>query len=185
MTKGPKNSIFSKTTDFPSPFAYNLDNFANKSSIKSYRFGSDKKLKDIRSITPGAGYYEHKEIFGKEGKKVSLRGKPKSRESNNLLCPGYYNPSIKIIKPNNSNGFKYHKGEKYLLLKNSNPSPADYTPEKNCVSNFKNIPKWSMGNKSLSTSLYGRLEKIHGNKPAPGDYNLNNSIIEGPKVKKS
>ena len=140
-------------------------------------------MKPIRSITPGPGNYEQKSNFGFNGKVFSLRGKPKRNDSTDAPGPGAYDPrdniskpSAKTVKINPSNSFVENK------IKEIVPGPGQYTPEKNFVSSFKNIPKWTLGDKVLSTSFHGVLEKIHGSIPAPGNYDLNRNLSEGRKV---
>lgn len=139
-------------------------------------------MKPIRSITPGPGNYEQKPKFGYEGKTVSLRGKPIRDDSTDAPGPGAYDPrepkpsakSIKIMNPSKS-AVEYK-------VKEVVPGPGQYTPEKHFVSNSKNIPKWTLGDKVLGSSFHGVLEKIHGSIPAPGNYDLDRSLGDGPKV---
>jgi Sperm-tail PG-rich repeat len=97
--------------------------------------------------------------------------------------PGAYVPKD-ISKPS-TKSFKIMNPSKSTVdttSKNLIPGPGQYTPERYALSNNKNLPKWTMGNKTASSSLYGRLEKTHGSTPAPGNYDLNRSLGEGPKV---
>lgn len=142
-------------------------------------------MKPIRSTTPGPGNYEQKAKFGYEGKIVSLRGKPKRKDSTDAPGPGAYEPKdpqpsakcIKIMNPS--------KSVVETKIKDIVPGPGQYTPEKHYVSNSRSIPKWTLGDKVPSASFHGVLEKIHGSIPAPGNYDLNRSLNEGPKVIRS
>ena len=103
-----------------------------------------------------------------------------------LPGPGAYDPrdhyvksstkSFKIMNPSRSVTNTEMQVKGYL------PGPGQYTPEKHALSSHVNLPKWTMGNKNSSSGIYARLEKIHGNNPAPGNYDLNRSLGEGPKV---
>ncbi len=88
------------------------------------------------------------------------------------------------MRPNNTDGFKFYKEKKYYLSKNNIPGPGDYTPEKNSSSNYKSVPKWTIGNKYLNTSLFGSFEKSNEDKPVPTKYKFSKNMGEGgPKVK--
>lgn len=139
-------------------------------------------MKPIRSITPGPGKYEQKPKFGYEGKIVSLRGKPIRNDSTDAPGPGAYNP--KEPKPS-AQSIKIMNPSKYVIenkVKDFVPGPGQYTPEKHFVSSSKNIPKWTLGDKALSTSFHGVLENIHKSIPAPGNYDFDRSLGDGPKV---
>jgi len=115
-----------------------------------------------------------------------MRGKKIYRNSSmDLPGPGAYDPRDYLVKPNTAS-VKIMNPSRSMTsneIKDYIPGPGQYSPEKNYVSNVKNIPKWTMGTRTMSSSLYGRLEKIHGNNPAPGNYDLNRSIGDGgPKV---
>lgn len=141
-------------------------------------------MKPIRSITPGPGNYEQKSKFGYEGKIVSLRGKPIRKDSTDAPGPGAYDPKDHVSKPSTKT-VKIMNPSKSTLeykVKEFVPGPGQYTPEKNYVSSTKNIPKWTLGDKVPSSSFHGVLEKIHGSIPAPGNYDLDRSLGDGPKV---
>lgn len=92
--------------------------------------------------------------------------------------PGAYEPSD-LNKPN-PKSFKISTRSSSHINKGSllNPGPGHYKPNK--IQN--NIPKWTMGSKSISTSFIGRLEKMNKDNPAPGNYDVSKSINEGIKV---
>ena len=71
------------------------------------------------------------------------------------------------------------KTETFAPLNPDNPGPGNYAPEK--INNNKQH-KYSMGANNVSTSLHGKLEKSNRNKPGVGDYDVNKSQKEGPKV---
>ena len=59
-----------------------------------------------------------------------------------------------------------------------NPAPGNYSPKmKN-----GNGSKFSMGATNSTTGIHGRNEKSHRNKPGVGDYDVNKSLKDGPKV---
>lgn len=157
-----------------------------KSTSRSANFGSDVKLKSIRSITPGPGNYNQKQFFGYEGKKITITGRhSKQNTSTDLPGPGAYEPKVEILKPS-TKGFKISKTSRPGTNFGKNlPGPGHYAPSKQSLSNFKHVPKWTMGNKSENSSLFARIKKIHGDTPAPGNYDLIRGIGEGPKVRKN
>jgi hypothetical protein len=89
--------------------------------------------------------------------------------------PGAYDTNY-VIKPNPIS-FKIDNITNNKSNKKPVPGPGHYSPEKKSSN-----PKWTMGSKSESTSLIGRLKKLHEGNPAPGNYEIKNSP-EGPKVK--
>lgn len=144
-------------------------------------------MKLARSFTPGPGNYDHKEFFGTGGIKPTIRGKNLIRNSSNIKIPGpgEYEPKDSLSKPN-TKSFKIKNPSNTVSIyekKKNLPGPGHYTPEKKGLSNFGSLPKWTMGNKNTNFSVFSRINKIHGNIPAPGNYDVNMSIGEGaPKV---
>lgn len=178
--KSSQRDIFNKSTVSPGPkYIYEKD--LNKSSTKSFKFGTDKKMKPERSLTPGPGNYESKPVFGKEGKKNSIGVKTE------LINSSKYNPGVGTYdlseknKPN-PKSYKIMKGKRpdtFLPKDPDFPAPCDYTPEKR----IKNTqPKWTLGKKDTVTSLHGKLEKSHRDKPSVGSYNIDKHLKDGPKV---
>jgi len=147
------------------------------------KFGSDGKLKGTRSFTPGPGNYDHKQYLGNDGKKITITGKASLNKSlSDFPGPGAYQPKIETFKPT-AKGFKiFNPSRSGKDFRKDLPGPGHYKPKNHTLSNIKHVPKWSMGNKNPNYGLYARLEKIHGEIPAPGNYDLNRSIGEGPKV---
>lgn len=93
--------------------------------------------------------------------------------------PGAYEP--KETNRPNPKSFKISSRSSSTIVKGNvnNPGPGEYNPA--IVKH--NLPKWTMGSKSQKNGLFGRLEKIHADNPAPGIYNVNKSFNDGPKVK--
>jgi len=186
ITKTPRKDNFVNETVSPGPATYYQDNYPAKNTTRVIKFSIDEKLKPVRSITPGPGNYDTKPAFGYEGKIVSLRGKPSYLDSSkDLPGPGAYNPKDDYTKLNTKASVKLMNPSKSVThkeLKEIMPGPGQYSPDNRIVSNFKNIPKWTLGNKTLSSSLYTKLDKIHGALPAPGEYDLDRSLGDGPKV---
>ena len=57
-----------------------------------------------------------------------------------------------------------------------NPAPGNYSPK------VKQAGGFSMGATNSTTGIHGRNEKSHRNKPGVGDYDVNKSLKDGPKV---
>ena len=160
---------------------YQYEKDPGKNSVKSYKFSNDERMKGVRSITPGPGNYETKPAFGKEGKKSSMGLKTELINSSKYNPgPGTYNLADKN-KPN-PKGYKIVEGKKqetFAPKDPENPGPGQYTPDK--VNNTK-LPKWSMGTNNVSTSHHGIIEKSLRGNPGVGDYDVNKSLKNGPKV---
>jgi len=178
--KSTQRDVFNETTVSPGP-KYTYEKDLGKPSARAYKFSNDEKMKSIRSITPGPGNYETKPVFGKEGKKNTMGLKTE------LINSSKYNPgpgTYNLAEKNKTNPKSYKmvdgkRQETFVPKDPDNPGPGCYTPEK--VVN-KNNPKWSFGEKTVSTSMHGKLEKSHGGKPAPGSYEVNKALKDGPKV---
>ncbi len=99
-----------------------------------------------------------------------------------LPGPGSYDPRDEFIRPSSS-CIKINPSKSITSnsFKDYLPGPGQYSPEKNS-SNKKTIPKWTIGGKTNTSSLFYKLEKEHRDNPAPGNYDLNRSIGDGPKV---
>ena len=83
----PRKSQFEKKTiDTPGPGRYKDESFKNL-AVKnaSFSFGKDLKSKNVKSITPGPGYYltSQENTFGKTTPKFSM-AKSKRPDDNNL-----------------------------------------------------------------------------------------------------
>lgn len=181
--KSIKKENFSKISENPGPGQYVYDIDPIKSSSRSVKFGLDVKYKSIRSNTPGPGNYDQKHYFGNEGKRITINGRYVNQNPHaDLPGPGAYEPNVEIYKPS-AKGFKMINPSKSGFdFRKDLPGPGHYKPNKESLSNFKHVPKWTMGNRTENSSLFNRIQKMHGDTPAPGNYDLNRSIGEGPKV---
>ncbi len=156
-----------------------------KSSSQGFKFSNDEKLKGSRNLTPGPGDYNLDSKIGKGSNKFSMGMKTNSKIFLPVDNPGPGAYNINDVTRPNTKSFKIRTNSSSTLsrsyyknaLSGSGPGPGQYSPEKKI-----NNPKWTMGSKSESTGLYGRLIKIHEGKPAPCDYNLNKTS-NAPKVK--
>lgn len=178
--KSKQRDVFNETTPSPGP-KYLCEKGQEK--IRAFRFSNDEKMKSLRSITPGPGNYEIKPAFGREGKKNTMGIKTEEINSSK------YNPGVGSYNIADKNK---HKPKSYKIMDGKRiepfqpkdpdlPGPGQYTPDK--LTN-KNLPKWSMGEKTVSSSLHGKLEKANRGKPAVGSYDIERSQKDGPKVKK-
>lgn len=178
--KSSQRDVFNTSTVSPGPI-YEYEKDISKTA-RSYKFSNDEKMKPIRSLTPGPGNYETKPAFGKEGKKNTMGIKTEPINSSKYNPgPGTY--SIAEKNKTNPKTYKIMDGKKQEVFAPKDPDlpgPGLYTPQK--VSR-NHQPKWSIGKKDYVTSLHGKLEKSHGNKPAPGSYEINTALKDGPKVK--
>ena len=158
----------------PGPGRYNGDINTTNLQHPKYSFGKEKRVTDKINENPGPGNYMHKEYVGREGRKISIGLKFKSKSTENIPGPGQYTtdnydpilkklPDIKIGKANRfstSNLFE------------DNPGPGQYDNDK--VKYVKlNKPSWKIG-----TSKRKPLSDIVES-PGPGEYNISKNIGDG------
>ena len=158
----------------PGPGRYNGDINTTNLQHPKYSFGKEKRVTDKINENPGPGNYMHKEYVGREGRKISIGLKFKSKSTENIPGPGQYTtdnydpilkklPDIKIGKANRfstSNLFE------------DNPGPGQYDNDK--VKYVKvNKPSWKIG-----TSKRKPLSDIVDS-PGPGEYNISKNIGDG------
>ena len=182
LGKSSQRDVFNQTTPSPGPI-YMIDKDCGKESSKAFKFLQDKKMKSIKSITPGPGNYNTRSLFGSEGKKNTIGMRTEFINSSKYNPgPGTYN-----IAEKNKNKIKTYKivsGERqdaFLPKDPELPGPGHYCPKK--IDNTNQL-KWSIGCKSVSTSLHGKLEKSNRDTPAPGSYEVYKSINDTPSVYK-
>ena len=176
MGKSEKKGFYKQSVTSPGPIYYYEDDVV-KSSSKGFKFSNDEKLKGIRNTTPGPGNYDHGSYIGKGANKFSMGMKTSSKINIPSDNPGPGAYEINDFNKPNPKSFKISTKSSSNINRNNIPGPGQYSPEKKT-----NNPKWTMGSKSESTSLYGRLEKLHEGTPAPGNYDVCKTF-EGPKVK--
>ena len=158
----------------PGPGRYSGDINTTNLQHPKYSFGKEKRVTDKINENPGPGNYMHKEYVGREGRKISIGLKFKSKSTENIPGPGQYTtdnydpilkklPDIKIGKANRfstSNLFE------------DNPGPGQYDNDK--VKYVKvNKPSWKIG-----TSKRKPLSDIVDS-PGPGEYNISKNIGDG------
>jgi hypothetical protein len=139
-------------------------------------------MKSARSLTPGPGNYEIKEVFGKEGKKNAM-GIRTQEINSSKYNPGVGSYNIAEKNKHKAKTIKIMDGKRKEAFEPKDPDlpgPGQYTVDK---STKTNLPKWTIGENTVSSSLHGKLEKSNRNKPAVGSYDINKSLKEGPKVK--
>ncbi len=184
--KSEKKAFYEQSMKTPGPNYYNNNNdkennnnnIIKKELNKGFKFSIDGRIKDLRSTTPGPGNYNIDSNIGKgDAYKFSMGIKLISKINlpPNYPGPGAYNMND-ISKPN-SKSFTISNLSPSKNNKKMIPGPGHYSPEKKT-----NNPKWTMGSKSHSTSIIGRLKKLQEGNPAPGNYEISKSK-EGPKVK--
>lgn len=180
MGTSTQRDVFNETTASPGPkYIYQKK---PTETTKSYKFASDRKMKSPRSITPGPGNYETKTPFGKEGKKNTM-GMRTEEINSSKYNPGVGSYNVAERNKPKAKGYKIMDGKKEEVFKPKdpdNPGPGLYTPSK--VDKSKQ-PQWTMGAHTPATSLHGKNQKSHGDKPAPGQYDHNKSLKDGPKVR--
>jgi len=125
----------------PGPGAYNSSE--KSKSGPRYGFGSSNRNKEGSSVSgtvPGPGAYQVNDKVGKEGRKYTLSGRPKSAgKQANIPGPAAYNPKIAEKKSGFTFGAasgKVDDKEKKIV-----PGPGQYTVDKYSTVK-KSSPSW-------------------------------------------
>ena len=163
------------TNKSPGPGKYNNNNEITNIQHPKYSFGREKRITDKINDNPGPGSYKHKEYVGKEGKKISVGLKFKSKSMEYIPGPGQYEsinydsvlkklPDIKIGT------------EKRFSTSNINaedPGPGQYDDADKLKYVKINKPSWKIG-----TSLRKPLNDVVDS-PGPGKYDISTNIGDG------
>ena len=162
------------TNKSPGPAQYSGDINTTNVRHPKYSFGKEKRVTDKINDNPGPGNYKHKEYTGKEGKKISMGLKLKSKSMEYIPGPGQYktdnyNPILKKL-PDIKIGTEKRFSTSNLFA--DNPGPGQYNND--YVKYVKlQKPSWKIG-----TSLRKPLNDIIDT-PGPGEYNISQNIGEG------
>ena len=159
----------------PGPGNYNCDINTTNVQHPKYSFGREKRITDNNNDNPGPGSYKHKEYVGKEGKKISMGLKLKSKSMEYLPGPGQY-------KTNNYNmilkklpDIKIGTAQRFSTsnLFSESPGPGQYN-DADMVKFVKlKKPSWKIG-----TSSRKPLNEL-GDSPGPGRYDISKHIGDG------
>jgi hypothetical protein len=170
-----KRANFSNSPKSPGPANYKYDLSSTNIHHPIYSFGKEKKLLTENNVNPGPGSYKYKEYIGKEGKKISIGLKTKSKSMECIPGPGQYKisnydnilrklPDIKI-------GMEKRFSTPYLFT--DNPGPGEYNDEEKIKNVKLKKPSWKIG-----TSSRKPLIEITES-PGPGKYNISKNIGDG------
>ena len=177
---GKRESLECKSTKYvPGPGAYKITENKNSSSHK-FIFSKGKREGILnKSFAPGPGNYVIKGIFGNEGTKPTMQGRPTSApKEGRMPGPGAYNPNKKTNAPSYKISMQTRKD-----VLNSNmhvPGPGQYKSDSfTFASNMTKAPKWKIG-KDKRDNI-----KLNLSVPGPGTYGVKTTIGEGPKTQLS
>ena len=170
-----KKKDFGDASKSPGPGNYNNDINSTNIQHPKYSFGREKRMSDNNNGNPGPGSYKHKEYIGRDGNKISMGLKGKSKSMECIPGPGQYQTSNydNILRklPNIKIGKQKRFYDSYFLT--DNPGPGQYNDAEKIKNVKLNKPSWKIG-----TSLRKPLIDIIDS-PGPGNYNLSKNIGEG------
>jgi len=123
-----------------------------------------------QSEMPGPGMYTGSlETFGKNGKAVSIRGKPKTDYSTIAPGPGAYNSKAEFVK-SASQQYKMSRAERSTLLSKSiseMPGPGMYSGDLH-----------SFGRGAAAVTIQGKYSRDDSTiAPGPGSYNRKDEVV--------
>ena len=159
----------------PGPGRYNCDINTTNIQHPKYSFGREKRISDNNNDNPGPGSYKHKEYVGKEGKKISMGLKLKSKSMEYIPGPGQYKTNNYNIVLKKLPDIKIGTAQRFSTsnLFSDNPGPGQYN-DADMVKYIKlKKPTWKIG-----TSLRKPLSDV-GDSPGPGRYDISKHIGEG------
>ena len=163
-------------TKTPGPGKYDNDNlnFTNINHPK-YSFGKEKRISSNNCDLPGPGSYRHKEYVGKEGKKISMGLKFKSKSMENLPGPGQYQASNLDATLKKLPDIKIGTAKRFSSTNifADCPGPGQYNDQEMVKYVKINKPSWKIGT-SIRKPLTGHRES-----PGPGAYNISKDIGKG------
>ena len=144
------------------------------------KFGKATRNYQNKTIlfNPGPGTYAIPSDIGRESPSYSLSPKRENnitRVKGKVPGPGSYNPdsSFSLRAPPNC---KFGSGQRISvdLSKTQIPSPLEYIPKEDMISNKRNAPAFGFGT--------SRRPDLSRNKesPGPGNYSIPSKIKEGP-----
>ena len=156
---------------------------ANRKDIVDFSKTSSsfKHKNDIKALDPGYYQVNYSQTFGKEGPKISLRGKPKNAKKLDTPGPGGYNQDKAknyTMKHNPSIGIGYGKRTDITAIaKKKNVPDCTYT-----------APGFDVSNKSkIGAHTFDKAERMPKKKvggPGPGSYHIPCSFANTPEYSK-
>ena len=159
----------------PGPGQYNGDIDTTNIHHPKYSFGREKRVTDKINENPGPGTYKHLEYTGKEGKKISIALKYRSKSTERLPGPGQYASYNYNMVSKKLPDIKIGKAKRFItdnqLAENPGPGQYDITHGIKFIKLTK--PSWKIGT-SIRRPLNEAIET-----PGPGNYELNSQIGEG------
>ena len=193
ITPGPGNYEIRKDKDLKVPssiFGHEKKFFSSKEAILTpgpgqyggnidttnihhpkYSFGKEKRVTDKINENPGPGAYKHLIYTGKEGSKISMGLKYKSRSTTDFLPgPGQYSSYNYNMVSKKLPDIKIGKAKRFISDNASaeNPGPGQYETSVKFTKIQK--PSWKIGT-SIRRPLNEAIET-----PGPGNYNLTSEI---------
>lgn len=168
-------SIPKEAIQKPGPGMYSTSEPLGKSA-QMFSFGKELRADRGRPMTPGPGQYQAKVYVGKEAPKITMSSRPQTSKIQRIPGPGQYDSHMnnKLNPPSFRIGSE--KREVFKCLQ-TNPGPAQYSPQNNVISTRPKSPNWKIGSSQREWS-----GDISAN-PGPGNYNTSRGLGEGPKVK--
>ena len=151
----------------PAPGDYKLNSNPIKIRNPKYSFGKEnRKYFEIKKLDPGPGSYNHEEFIGRQGPKISISKKLKSKYIDINIGPGQYNNTdLNFYKPK-APITKIGKTKRFNILSTS-PGPSDYDYIKSISLTKRTEPRCKIG-----TAIRRPLGKEDKNIPGPGKYNI-------------
>lgn len=149
-----------------------------KRTGQSWKFGTAEAFNNVpRTDSPGPGAYEINPAIGDSKPKFSFGVKTNNSKLNDTPAPGNYEPKFDFIsdKGNQSMGTSFGKNSRFYSTKDETTlGPGLYEP---------NIPK-SRCNIVFGKDRRDKFDKLKGDMPGPGNYEISGAIEEGLKKKR-
>ena len=171
-----KKFFSSKESDLvPGPGQYNGDINTTNIHHPKFSFGREKRVTDKINENPGPGAYKHLLYTGREGRKISMGLKNKSKSTESLPGPGQYTTYNYNIVSKKLPDIKIGKAKRFIIDNSAadNPGPGQYETSDGIKFTKLQKPSWKIG-----TSVRRPLNEA-SETPGPAKYNLSSEIGVG------
>lgn len=181
--KEKKDGITSTDCKFtPGPGDYNNQSLLSSRINPKFSFGKELRVKEDQYINccPGPGDYKFKEYIGKEAPKITISSKFNRQFSAACLIPGpgqYNQTTCSVLSKAPSYKIGTATRDPINKLKETNPGPGQYVPDKCTNAVRAKTPSWLIG-----TSQRLPLNPSDPSFPGVGNYNIAKDIGLGPKM---
>ena len=159
----------------PGNYEYTADILHEKHP--KFSFGKEIRGDNKSYKTPGPGQYEYKNFIGKEGPRITMSAKFRTKIGENNPGPGQYDETNTNKYKNKTPSYRIGTAKRQGLYNSiDNPGPGQYAPDRYTDHVRPKTPSWKIG-----TGKRPDLNPGDKSTPGVGNYDISKSIGGGPK----